>query len=79
MTTPPPGLVTCCRPTCEEPAEIAVLDHRPAPDCSLCPACRAENNRLLAAIPAALRAKAARYAALEEDQRERDGRPTDED
>jgi len=54
-----PPTVTCCRPTCNEPAEIAVLDHRPAPDRSLCPACRAENRRLLAAIPAALRAKAA--------------------
>jgi len=55
--------VTCCRPTCNEPAEIAVLDHRPAPDRSLCPSCRAENRRLLAAIPAALRAKAAAMTA----------------
>ena len=55
--------VTCCRPMCTEPAEIAVLDHRPAPDRSLCPACRAENRRLLAAIPAALRAKAAAMTA----------------
>jgi len=46
-------------PTCEEPAEIAVLDHRPAPARSLCPACRAENSRRVAAMPAALRAKAA--------------------
>jgi len=51
--------VTCCRPTCNEPAEIAVLDHRPAPDRSLCPAHRAENSRRVAAMPAALRAKAA--------------------
>jgi len=59
MTTPPPGLVTCYRPTCTEPAEIAVLDHRPAPDRSLCLACRAENTRRVAAMPVALRAKAA--------------------
>ena len=54
-----PTTVICCMPTCGEPAEIAVLDHRPAPGRSLCPACRAENRRLLAAMPAALRAKAA--------------------
>jgi len=50
-------------PSCTEPAEIAVLDHRPAPDRSLCADCRAENRRLLAAIPAALRAKAAAMTA----------------
>jgi len=51
--------VICCRPTCTEPAEIAVLDHRPAPDRSLCPTHRAENSRRVAAMPAALWAKAA--------------------
>jgi len=55
--------VICCRPTCEEPAEIAVLDHRPAPDRSLCPACRTENTRRVTAMPAALRAKAAAMTA----------------
>lgn len=46
-------MTTCCR--CHTPCAVAILDHRAAPDRSLCPACLAETRRLVAAIPAALR------------------------
>lgn len=56
---------TCC--FCGAPCEVAVLDHRPAPDRSLCPDCRAENTRILLAIPQALRDKAERIRLEQED------------
>lgn len=52
---------------CKAPCDLAVLDHTPAPDRSTCPACRAGIGERLAAVPAALRAKAARMAPTSPD------------
>ena len=58
-------IVPCC--WCEAPCAVETRGHRARPERSYCPDCRAEHTRHMAAIPAALAVKRARFLALEAD------------